>query len=180
MVDITEHLLDLARNNRWSNHRLHRACAKLSEEEYFARRRSFFGSIHATLDHVLLVDLLYLGRLKGERRVPDDCDTLCRSLTELTERQDEVDCELIGYCAGQSPESLASRVTFVRSNGQIYSERVLDVLTHLFLHQVHHRAQVHDMLSSTAVAPPQLDEFFLAGDLELRREELRALGLPER
>jgi hypothetical protein len=35
------------------------------------------------------------------------------------------------------------------------------------------------MLSSTHVKPPQLDEFFLAGEQDLRRDELRALGLPE-
>jgi hypothetical protein len=35
------------------------------------------------------------------------------------------------------------------------------------------------MLSGTSVAPPQLDEFFLDQDLPLRREELRALALPE-
>lgn len=180
MIDICEHLLNLAHNNRWCNDRLHRACAELSAEEYYASRASFFGSIHATLDHILVVDLLYLGRLEGERRVDDDCQRFCRSLPELTERQDEVDRELIAYCDRQSPDSLASRVTFVRSNGQTYSERVSDVLTHLFLHQVHHRGQVHGMLSATSVAPPQLDEFFLEGDLELRRGELRALGLPER
>ncbi len=36
------------------------------------------------------------------------------------------------------------------------------------------------MLADTPVKPPQLDEFFLAGEEELRRDELRALGLPER
>ena len=35
------------------------------------------------------------------------------------------------------------------------------------------------MLSSTGVKPPQLDEFFLEGEADLRRDELRALGLPE-
>ncbi len=35
------------------------------------------------------------------------------------------------------------------------------------------------MLAGTRVKPPQLDDFFLAGDLPMRRDELRALGLPE-
>ncbi len=58
------------------------------------------------------------------------------------------------------------------------TEDVSSVLAHLFVHQVHHRGQVHDMLSATSVAPPQLDEFFMSGDLSLREEELRDLGLP--
>ena len=43
-----------------------------------------------------------------------------------------------------------------------------------------HRGQAHAMLSSTHIKPPQLDEFFLAGEENLRRDELRALGLPLR
>ncbi len=35
------------------------------------------------------------------------------------------------------------------------------------------------MLSGTSIKPPQLDEFFLAGEEHLRREELSALGLTE-
>jgi hypothetical protein len=35
------------------------------------------------------------------------------------------------------------------------------------------------MLAGTAVKPPQLDEFFLAGEAPLRAEELAALGLRE-
>ena len=53
------------------------------------------------------------------------------------------------------------------------------MLEHLFQHQIHHRGQAHAMLSSTSIKPPQLDEFFLAGEQDLRRDELRALGLPE-
>jgi uncharacterized damage-inducible protein DinB len=52
------------------------------------------------------------------------------------------------------------------------------VLSHLFTHQIHHRGQVHDMLSATSVAPPQLDEFFLSSDLPLREAELKVLNLP--
>ncbi len=33
------------------------------------------------------------------------------------------------------------------------------------------------MLAGTAVKPPQLDEYFLAGEEHLRRDELLALGL---
>ncbi len=35
------------------------------------------------------------------------------------------------------------------------------------------------MLAGTAVAPPQLDEFFLVQDAGLRSDDLRALGLAE-
>jgi uncharacterized damage-inducible protein DinB len=47
-------------------------------------------------------------------------------------------------------------------------ERVDRLLLHLFQHQIHHRGQVHAMLSGTRVASPQLDEFYLEGDRQRR------------
>ena len=64
-----------------------------------------------------------------------------------------------------------------RPGDRRYRERTQDVLAHLFQHDIHHRGQVHAMLAGTAVAPPQLDEFFLAQDAALRAEDLRTLGL---
>ena len=51
------------------------------------------------------------------------------------------------------------------------------MLLHLFLHQVHHRGQVHDMLAQTDVPPPQLDEFLLEEDAARRAADLEALDL---
>ncbi|HXX08302.1 MAG TPA: damage-inducible protein DinB, partial [Pseudolabrys sp.] len=39
--------------------------------------------------------------------------------------------------------------------------------------------QAHAMLSGTSVAPPQLDEFFAAGEAPLRAAEFDALGWTE-
>lgn len=41
-------MVQMARNNRWANHRLHRAIGELSEDEYRATRTSFFPSLHRT------------------------------------------------------------------------------------------------------------------------------------
>jgi uncharacterized damage-inducible protein DinB len=51
---------------------------------------------------------------------------------------------------------------------------------HLFMHQTHHRGQVHAMLAGTAVRPPQLDEFLMPSDADLRAAEMAALGWSER
>jgi hypothetical protein len=44
---------------------------------------------------------------------------------------------------------------------------------------VHHRGQAHAMLSGTSVSPPQLDEFFSAGEAPLRAKEFAELGWTE-
>jgi len=50
MASLVEHLRAMARNNLWSNHRLHKACAQLTSQDYFRDRRAFFRSIHGTLN----------------------------------------------------------------------------------------------------------------------------------
>jgi uncharacterized damage-inducible protein DinB len=56
------------------------------------------------------------------------------------------------------------------------TDRVGDILMHLFQHQLHHRGQAHAMLSGTRVAPPQLDEYFLSADREVADRELAGAG----
>jgi uncharacterized damage-inducible protein DinB len=50
---------------------------------------------------------------------------------------------------------------------------------HLMTHQIHHRGQVHDLLSGTDVKPPQLDEFIVADDAAARSEDMAQLGWSE-
>jgi len=174
-----DYLIAQAKNNHWSNHRLHSACLRLPTPEYYANRPNFFGSIHLHLDHIVFVDWLYLERLTEEQYLPADVgDELHSELAPLVEDQVTADRALIEYCEAATPETLASKVSFKLLDSTQYTESVWSVLAHLFTHQIHHRGQVHDMLSATSVAPPQLDEFFLSSDLPLREAELKALNLP--
>jgi len=174
---LVEHYRAMARNNAWSNLRLHRACGRLSEAEYKAERTSFFPSIHLTLNHILIVDLLYLERLEQTSQAyRDPGDELYRDLPALTRAQHETDARLISFCGGLLANDLDAQVKLFREDG-VKIDRVGAVLPHLFVHQIHHRGQVHAMLAGTAAAPPQLDEFFLAEDAPRRHDELDALGL---
>ena len=180
---LAEHLRAMARNNAWANYRLLNACAQLSDEDYRARRVSFFPSIELTLNHILSVDWYYLDVLdNGGRRWRELYalrDVPCERFEELRREQEAADRRLIAFCDQLGDDRLADMVVLNRPNGR-YSEHTRDVLAHLFQHDIHHRGQVHAMLAGTGVAPPQLDEFFLAQDAELRADDLRALGLATR
>ena len=55
------HFATLAAYNRWANTRLYDACAGLSDAARKLDRRGFFGSIHNTLNHILVGDRAWLG-----------------------------------------------------------------------------------------------------------------------
>lgn len=178
--DPTRTFRKLAYNNALANVRLHRACAALQPGEFEATRVSFFPSIKATLNHILIVDWFYVDALEGgtlgmkafEAEEPFD------ALGILSAEQDKVDCRLVTVCETLDPDALARVIDLHRSN-RIQRERAEDVLSHLFQHQTHHRGQVHAMLAGSSVAPPQLDEFIVADDARFRGEELMALGWDE-
>jgi uncharacterized damage-inducible protein DinB len=175
------HLLRrFAANNAWSNLRLHRACARLDEVAYQAPGTSFFPSIPRTLNHILIVDWYYVDALEkgGRGRSVFDDEVPFPDLAALTRAQREVDLRLIAFVEGLKNEEDANAEVQLQRENHVQTDRVGEVLMHLFVHQIHHRGQAHAMLAGTDVKPPQLDEFFLREELPLREEELRELGLP--
>ena len=176
------HFVAMARNNAWANHRLLTACKALTPEEFAATRTSFFPSLRATLNHILWVDTYYIDALERDPTVLaryDDPPPDFADAGALYEAQRISDRRLIAFCERQTDASLAEGLVLPRPNRTPPPTSVASILLHLFQHQTHHRGQAHAMLSGTTVKPPQLDEFFLAGEEHLRRDELRALGLAE-
>ena len=169
-------------NNALANHRLLGACESLSAEELSARRTSFFPSIIHTLNHILTVDWYYLSGLEGTSlgTAAFDPELPYADITELSREQRGTDRRLIEFCERLTDASLAERVNHQRRSW-VQTERVDRTLLHLFQHQIHHRGQVHAMLSGTTAPPPQLDEFFLDHEKEraLRAQDFAELGFSE-
>lgn len=170
----------LARNALLANARLHRACAVLGPGDWEAPRSGFFPSLQATLNHILVIDRFYLDALAGGSLGPAAwADPLpCPALADWAAAQRQMDLAALAIAEGLRPADLGRTVRIHRA-GRIQQERLDDTLLHLFLHDQHHRGQAHAMLSSTAVAPPQLDEFFMADDAALRGDDLAGLGHDE-
>lgn len=176
------HMRRMARNNRWSNDRLYRAVLALRPGEFEAARTNFFPSIAETLNHVLAVDLYYLDALEEAGRGPAAFHEFVPfdGVDELESAQRAWDERLIAFCDRLGEDDMERRVATDRGAAGVYPERIGDLLAHLFVHDIHHRGQVHAMLAGTSVKPPQLDEFLLDFDKPVRRDEMARLGFAER
>ena len=64
MIDV-HYVQCMARYNRWQNENLYGAADTLSDVERRRDRGAFFGSIHATLNHLLWADRIWMSRLAG-------------------------------------------------------------------------------------------------------------------
>ncbi len=178
-MSATALLVGLSRNNAFANHRIGEALMRLSPAAFSATRTGFFPSLAATANHILEVDLYYLDALTraGEGRAVFDRFTPFAEPAPFVARQRDADAALVAFCDGLTDADLSARVPTDRGPGRVVPERVDALLLHLFQHQIHHRGQLHAMLSGTAVPPPQLDEWFLDYDGEIRRADEAAVGL---
>jgi uncharacterized damage-inducible protein DinB len=179
-MELTHYLRIQAHANRLANHRLHGAMAPLSREQFHAPRTSFFPSLAETLNHILLVDLYYIGALHSEPDLRAAAEGFVPSdtLDALAARQAASDARLVAFCKTLEAAALEREVQMPRAT-HIQRDRVGHVLAHLFNHQTHHRGQAHAMLAGTAVEPPQLDEFMMPSEAHLRVHDMAALGWRE-
>jgi uncharacterized damage-inducible protein DinB len=170
----------MAYNNGWANHRLLAACLRLSQADFVAARTGFFPSLRATLNHILIIDRFYVDAMEGGTLGPAAWadEEPCETAITLRDAQREVDRRLIAVVERLGMADL-NRVVDIHRGDHIQRERIDRLLLHLFQHQIHHRGQAHAMLSATEVPPPQLDEFFAAGEAPLRATEFADLGWTE-
>ncbi len=52
----------MATYNQWMNQKLYAVCGDIPDAERKIDRGAFFKSIHGTLNHILVADLIWLGR----------------------------------------------------------------------------------------------------------------------
>jgi uncharacterized damage-inducible protein DinB len=170
----------LAHNNAWANHRLLTACLRLPQDAFTAQRAGFFPGLRATLNHILIIDRFYVDAMEGGTLGPDAWANRepCATAAILLAAQAQVDRRLIAVVNGLDAAALAGVVSVHRGT-RVQRERMDRLLLHLFQHQIHHRGQAHAMMSDTQVPPPQLDEFFSAGEAPLRADEFADLGWTE-
>lgn len=171
----------LARYNQWFNTRLYEACSRLDEAARQADRGAFFGSIHHTLNHILVADCVWLGRL---RRTGQDFGVDVSALPErlialpagwqlstvlhadgpaLLGHRQALDSALLAWVDGLPEAFVLAPMRYANTQGVQREHPVWQALTHLFNHQTHHRGQVSTLLAQAGVDVGVTDLIVLAG-----------------
>jgi uncharacterized damage-inducible protein DinB len=152
----------LAGFNAWVNERLYACVAALPEDLYRADRRVYFGSVHHTLNHLLVVDRLWTGRIEGiDRGIRALDQILYDDFAALRDARREEDARLIDLVERLGEARLEQPVRYQRMIGTgVVEARAGDLLLTLFNHQTHHRGQIHALLTQAGIVPPPLDVIF--------------------
>ena len=159
----------LADFNQWANIHIYDSSEMLSSDDYFMDRGAFFGSVHNTLNHLLLIDRLWGARIAGEAppTITGLDDVLYDAFDELRTARIAEDEKLIKLVDDLSEDDLTETVSYKMSNGTaMQTERWL-MLSTLFNHHTHHRGQVHCLLTQSDISIPALDIIYYAKEAGL-------------
>lgn len=157
-MKIHEHAALMARYNVWAHRRLYAALAALPEDDYRRPCGLFFGSIHRTLNHVLLVHRLWVGRLTAE---PESFAGLDQ---ELVADRRELERELIGQARAWAEviatvprERFEGTVQYVDTAGVARELPYAPLAHNVVNHATHHRGQISAALTRLGLPAPEMD-----------------------
>ncbi|MDC9809630.1 MULTISPECIES: DinB family protein [Rhizobium] len=150
------HYRMFAAYNRWANAQVYAAAAELSDADFRSDRGAFFGSLHRTLNHLLVADRIWMKRFTGTGEAPTTLDTvLFDDLEALAAARKAEDERIIAWTALLDEAALAGNFSYVPVMQPVeITQPLSSALAHLFNHQTHHRGQCH--MTLTALGKPSL------------------------
>jgi uncharacterized damage-inducible protein DinB len=161
-----EHFPLMARFNAWVNTHIYDCVGKLDEAEYRSDQGLFFGSIHNTLNHLLLGDRVWTARVQGiEHGINALNQILFPDLASLRKGRVEEDKKMIALMDRLSPADLmATRRYRLIDGSRAMEARVWDMLAGMFNHQTHHRGQITALLQQRGMKLPDIDLIYYLGE----------------
>ncbi|WP_137390541.1 DinB family protein [Rhodoligotrophos defluvii] len=152
-------LVMLADYNAWANERLFEAASGLSDQDYRADRGAFFGSMHGTLNHLLVADRIWMSRFTNDPHEPATLDTiLYDDFNALRQARRIEDARIRDFVGSLDEDRLRSTVTYrTKTSPAMIEQELGPVLLHFFNHQTHHRGQAHCILTGLTGQAPALD-----------------------
>jgi uncharacterized damage-inducible protein DinB len=152
-----EGLRELYDYNYWARDQQLAACAGLSEEQLGQALGSSFGSLRATLKHLLGAEWVWLERFRG--RSPSAVPWLkeTETLDAIRGRWQSIEADMRRYLGELKPEALAAPLTYQNLKGETWTYPLAQCLMHLMNHGTYHRGQVTMALRQLGATPPGID-----------------------
>lgn len=160
----------LARYNRWINRRLYACAAGLDDQERKRDRGAFFGSLHRTLNHLLLADRVWMMRFTADRERYASRDVtgepiVVRALDQelyadfdvLHRERERTDEDILEWTYALDEATLDRTLEYRTSTGETQSHPAWWAVGHMFNHQTHHRGQAATLLKQAGIDPGVTD-----------------------
>lgn len=158
----------MARYNAWQNRQLTAVLKDVPEGVLREERGAFFGSIMKTLNHLLWGDTLWMNRFEPRVAAPGK-DTHHLTFTPTFGVWSAERFRLDGAIRmwADTVRTLDLKGDLLWHSGALgrdLSQTRALCVTHMFNHQIHHRGQVHAMMTAAGLMAPVSDLVFMPED----------------
>ncbi len=141
----------MAAYNAEMNDRFYAAAARLPDELRHAEAGVFFGSLHGTLCHLVWGDMMWMSRFDGGEKAPVGIAGSARMIPDfatLRAARVETDSRITRWAEALEDTALEGDVVWYSQVAGAEMRRPMSMaVTHLFLHQNHHRGQAHALIT---------------------------------
>jgi uncharacterized damage-inducible protein DinB len=158
-MQLADYLTRLAGYHAWATHKLLvDDLAALSNDEWHRDMRLFFGSVHRTVNHLLVADTIWYARFAGKTSLRIALDTelhadraeLCAALATAVDRW-------APWAGAMDATRLEGDLAYTRSDGEAVRIPYAPALGHVFNHATHHRGQLTASVTAMGHSGPSLD-----------------------
>jgi uncharacterized damage-inducible protein DinB len=149
-----EYLLNLLNYNSWANDEFFKVIIKLSSEEINKQRKSFMNSIRNSLNHLLVIDKVWLSNMKKEKHTFDNLQTILYENMEQLWKEKKTEEQLIkNYVENLSDKEFEEIVEceLIGGNKVLISRSM--IITHLVMHGGYHRGIIAEMFGQIPLPP---------------------------
>jgi uncharacterized damage-inducible protein DinB len=165
MASLRDYFITCAKYNTFANDQIITLVEKLSDQLYYKSLLRSSRSIHEILNHVLAVDLAWIGEMKGQSSdITSRLDTVCVTRADLFAKRRHTDIQMAFLIDELAEEDLSAMIEYRNSDvGQLRWPFMLEV-AHVFRHGSHHRGQISILLEAAGVEA-KIDELFVPTDV---------------
>lgn len=156
----------MARYNAWQNRQLTRLLTEVPDDVLRKDRGAFFGSIMATLNHLLWGDTIWMSRFSDA--VPalelpgSESVDMTPTFGVWSAERFRLDGAIRMWAdALKSVDLCGPLVWHSGVLGRDVEKPVEVCVAHMFNHQTHHRGQVHAMMTAMGLEAPVTDLIFM-------------------
>jgi len=139
--------------NNWANQQLLQACQELSEDQLATMIPGAYGTIRATLAHIIRAETYYLRLLTGSYPQPPFKWEERPALADMTAYAMQVGAALVEMAQRIQPTDLITE----EEEGEQFQYQALALFIQIINHGIEHRTNITTILNQGLQTPPDVD-----------------------
>jgi len=148
---------ELGRYNRWANAQTLDVAAGLTPDDFTRAVGGSFGSVQATLTHILWAERLWLERWRAGASVAPFEPQAFASAGALRRTWERIAEEQSAFLDSLGDDQLARPASYVNQKGETWTYPLWHQVYHAFSHSAYHRGQVTALFRQLGARPVTTD-----------------------